>query len=526
MLLLLALGLFSAYRLENFAARFVDVLDTRVPSMTLVQDVMEDLNGAGFAARDAILVSSESDRDRQLKLLDEARSRIGTKIEALQKRFAAEGAEGVQVGEAFATHSAGVLVALIKFSRVAHTGDKEAAARVLQDLLQPKLAGMTQAVASYQQHQLAVLQRTRDEVLTAASAAHLAIAAIVLAALALGALVFWRISRSITVPLADAVRMGESIAAGDLTVAARARSRHEAGSVLRSLDAIVQQVGHMVASIRAATNVIHGSAADIARGNADLAKRADMQTRDLNASAELLDSVRQSIEQNAGSASNADGMAANATQLAGEGERAIRGVVDHMDGLSRSARRISEITTMIDGIAFQTNILALNAAVEAARAGEHGRGFAVVAGEVRTLAQRSSASAKEIRALIADSVQQVARSTDQVGVVTHKMNEIARAVQAVSVAIREISDTSALQHERADRVGEAVRACATHNEQNLSLVAGIADMSQALNRMAIELAERVAVFRVHEAQAADLEHAGQSRTSPSRPPHTLLRAAA
>jgi methyl-accepting chemotaxis protein len=512
--LLLILGAFSAWRLQMFADRFVYVLDGRIPGITAVQEVLSELNQLGLSARNAIIFSDEQERTRHLARLEEGRARIGAKVELLQKTFAAEGEASAKLGEEFATHSSGVLVSLVKFGRTARTGDTAAASAVLKTVLEPKLAGMTQAVETYQTGQLRSLNNSREEVLVMLRSAMFAIVAIIAAGFVGAALFMWRLTRSITVPLAEAVGLGQAIAQGDLTVHSRSRCTHEAGRVLDSLDAIVQQVGPMVSSIRTASDMIHDSAREIAQGNNELATRAEQQSQRVSASTALLQEVQHSIEHNARSATEADSKANSASSLASEGEGAIRTVVANMQALSQSSGRISEITNIIDGIAFQTNILALNAAVEAARAGDHGRGFAVVAGEVRTLAQRSASAAKEIRGLIGTSVEQVMHSTKQVEALSKKMDEIAGAINTVGLAVTDISRNSVTQRSSVERLSTDMSELDRNNAQNMSLVERIAQMSEALNEMATDLSARVSVFRVDpDQQGPGSDHIGNGRPS-------------
>ncbi|MEM5431809.1 methyl-accepting chemotaxis protein [Cupriavidus oxalaticus] len=321
------------------------------------------------------------------------------------------------------------------------------------------------------------------------------------AAVALAALLGLAITRSVTRPVRQALKAAEALATGDLRYRVTVRSRDETGRMLAALERAFRHLSGLVQGIQRASGSIEGATREISRGNADLSVRTGQQAASLQQTAASMEQLTSTVRQNADNARQASQLALNASEVASEGGRAVREVVQTMETISRSSSQVAEITGVIESIAFQTNILALNAAVEAARAGEQGRGFAVVAAEVRSLAQRSSAAAKEIAGLIGGSVQQVregARQAEQAG---RTMDDIVGAVGRVTHIIGEISAASAEQTTGIEQVSLAVTQMEGVTQQNAALVEQAAAAAQSLLHQADGLVAEVGRFEV-EAQAA------------------------
>ncbi|TFW27716.1 methyl-accepting chemotaxis protein, partial [Duganella callida] len=260
--------------------------------------------------------------------------------------------------------------------------------------------------------------------------------------IALAMALAWLLSRSIVAPLTDAVRIARTVAAGDLSSRIEARTRDETGEMLEALGEMNRSLLNIVGEVRRGTDTIATATTEIARGNQDLSTRTEQQASSLEETASSMEQLTGTVKQNADNARQANQLAASASEVASRGGAVVAQVVETMHSISASSQNIVEIISVIDGIAFQTNILALNAAVEAARAGEQGRGFAVVATEVRTLAQRSAAAAKEIKALIDDSVGKVdagSRLVEQAGAT---MGDIVSSVQRVTTIMQDIASAS------------------------------------------------------------------------------------
>ncbi len=313
-----------------------------------------------------------------------------------------------------------------------------------------------------------------------------------LVALVLG---LW-VTRSITRPVADAVRLAQAVAAGDLSTRIDVRSQDEIGQLLQSLQAMNASLARVVTQVREGSEGVSTASAQIAQGNQDLSARTEQQASAIEETSATMEQLGSTVRQNADHAQRANELAVQASGVAARGGAVVGEVVGTIREISDSSRKISEIINVIDSIAFQTNILALNAAVEAARAGEQGRGFAVVASEVRTLAQRSADAAKEIKALINDSVERVARGTELADRAGSTISEVVSSVERVTQLMSEISRASQQQSEGVGQVGEAVVDMDKVTQQNAALVEEMAAAAGSLSTQAQALVRSVSVFRI------------------------------
>ncbi|MCV2354255.1 methyl-accepting chemotaxis protein [Paucibacter sp. B2R-40] len=285
----------------------------------------------------------------------------------------------------------------------------------------------------------------------------------------------------------------KEIAEGNLAQRLHNESQ-DAHSVMGVLMTMVEQFSQAVSQVRNGTDGVATASAEIAQGNNDLSVRTEQQASSLQQTASSMDVLGDTVRRNADSAAQANQLAANASSVAIKGGAVVSQVVDTMKGINDSSRRISDIISVIDGIAFQTNILALNAAVEAARAGEQGRGFAVVASEVRSLAQRSAEAAKEIKQLINDSVERVERGTSLVDQAGATMEEIVTSIKRVTDIVAEISHASREQSAGVAEIGAAVGKMDQSTQQNAALVEQSAAAAESLRHQAQNLQQAVAVF--------------------------------
>jgi methyl-accepting chemotaxis protein len=315
-------------------------------------------------------------------------------------------------------------------------------------------------------------------------------------AILLGAAAAFVLSRSITVPLRKAAQSARLIANGDLTQPIDTDGRDEAAQLLQALNGMRDSLARVVSNVRGNAEGVATASAEISQGNNDLSARTEQQASALEETAASMEELSSTVRQNADNAQQANQLAKSASTVATQGGDVVAQVVDTMKGINDSSKKIADIISVIDGIAFQTNILALNAAVEAARAGEQGRGFAVVAGEVRNLAQRSAEAAKQIKELITASVDRVAQGTALVDRAGVTMAEVVGSIQRVTDIMGEISAASIEQSSGVAQVGEAVTQMDQATQQNAALVEQSAAAASSLKTQAAQMVDAVAVFKL------------------------------
>ncbi|MBX9936306.1 MAG: Tar ligand binding domain-containing protein [Burkholderiaceae bacterium] len=305
----------------------------------------------------------------------------------------------------------------------------------------------------------------------------------------------WALVRGITLPLQRAVQIAQAVAQGDLSQRIHSQGQDELAALMQSLAHMQARLAEVVANVRRGSESISIASAEIAQGNQDLSARTEAQASALEETASSMEQLSATVKHNADSAQQANQLAVNASTVATKGGEVVAQVVDTMQGINESSRKIADIISVIDGIAFQTNILALNAAVEAARAGEQGRGFAVVASEVRNLAGRSAEAAKEIKALIGVSVDRVEQGAGLVDQAGATMTEVVGSIRQATSLMGEISTASQEQAAGVAQVGEAVAQLDQVTQQNASLVDEMAAAARSLEAQAQSLVQVVAVFR-------------------------------
>jgi methyl-accepting chemotaxis protein len=325
--------------------------------------------------------------------------------------------------------------------------------------------------------------------------------ALAVAAVVVSLLVAAMQSRGIVSRLHMAINSAEALSRGDLTRRVSAESQDEVGQMLAALANSTEQLARLVGTVRHITESVSAASGEIARGNQNLSERTEAQASSLEETTASLEELTTTVRQNVDSARQATQLASAASGAAGKGGQVVGKVVETMQGITGSSKKISEITAVIDGIAFQTNILALNAAVEAARAGEQGRGFAVVASEVRSLAQRSAAAAKEIKNLIEESVQRIESGSHLVAEAGAAMREIVGAVKQVTEIIGTIAVASQEQSGGIDQVNQAMSQIDGVTQQNAALVEQAAAAAASLQEQATQLIAAVVAFKIEDGSA-------------------------
>jgi len=314
--------------------------------------------------------------------------------------------------------------------------------------------------------------------------------------LLLGLTIAWMLTRSISGPLKEAVAVAQNVSAGDLTSDIKVQSKDELGQLMQALKTMNDNLLRIVGDVRRGTDTIAEASVEISSGNLDLSSRTEQQAGSLEETATAMEELTATVKQNADNALQANQLALSASETAVKGGAVVAQVVDTMSAINDSSRRIVDIISVIDSIAFQTNILALNAAVEAARAGEQGRGFAVVASEVRALAQRSAEAAKDIRTLIASSVSQVSGGSQQMAQAQQMIAAAVAAVERLSALVRSISEATQEQSRGIDQVNEAVVQLEAVTQQNAALAEQTATSAEELEAHSQMLARSVEVFRL------------------------------
>ena len=397
--------------------------------------------------------------------------------------------------------------------RLMNEKDEEGALYKMDQTMLPAMDAYVAAIKALADHYKEKVLRDAAEAARSADSGRELLIAFCAGGMLLAIVAATLITRSITRPLRSGVDTARRVADGDLTVHIASDARDEMGELLRSLGTMSDSLRLLVSDVAEGARAVADTSTQIAHGNLDLSQRTEEQASTLEETASSMEELTAAVARNADHALQAKELAAETTQVAREGVRAMGQVVGTMDGISAASRQIGEIIAVIDSIAFQTNILALNAAVEAARAGEQGRGFAVVASEVRSLAQRSAQAAREIKGLIANASTQVEAGTREVGAAGEKIEAIVRSAEQVSALMAEIALASQEQSSGIGQVNTAVAQMEQVVQQNAALVEQSAAATESMQFQAENLLERVSRFRLHEdevpAESAPVERVAE-----------------
>ncbi|HCP77034.1 MAG: hypothetical protein CML16_06415 [Pusillimonas sp.] len=383
-----------------------------------------------------------------------------------------------------------------------------------ENQLEGLLGGYTQSIQNLLAYQQNLINERADELHHENEIALTLLVGLAIAALAIGVLIAVGITRSITLPLRNAVNFAEKVSSRDLTGNISVKGKNEVATLLTALQRMNANLLDVVREVREGANSIASASTQIAAGNTDLSSRTEEQASSLAETAATMEEITTTVKQNADNANQAHGLAESAANVATHSGQVVSQVVETMGAINDSSKQIVDIISVIDGIAFQTNILALNAAVEAARAGEQGKGFAVVASEVRSLAQRSAQAAKEIKDLIDKSASITEEGNRLVAKAGSTMGETVDSIRRVTDIMDEITSASQEQSIGIDQVNQAVAQMDQVTQQNASLVQEASAASASLQDQATSLARLVATFRV-EAQVH--QASGKSMTEANTP---------
>ncbi|TDY36140.1 methyl-accepting chemotaxis protein [Janthinobacterium sp. 75] len=406
-------------------------------------------------------------------------------------------------------------------SKLKAAGQTEEAEKAFQTVFVPGSTKYQKVIMNMLEHQRASIDATAREIDAVAKTSRNLLLVLAALALAFGVVCAWVLTMGIVRPLRTAVEIARKVADGDLTAQIDASAKDETGQLLQALKDMNTSLLNIVSEVRSGTDSIATSSTQIAAGNQDLSSRTEEQAGSLEETASSMEELTSTVKQNADNARQANQLAASAAQVAVKGGAVVAQVVGTMESINASSNKIVDIISVIDGIAFQTNILALNAAVEAARAGEQGRGFAVVASEVRNLAQRSASAAKEIKTLIGASVEQVNAGSMLVAQAGSTMNDIVDSVQRVSDIITEITAASSEQSVGIDEINRAIGQMDAVTQQNAALVEESAAAAESMQHQAHNLAQVVSVFKLNGQQASVSGLKGMKRPAVKMPQGTL-----
>ena len=491
--LMLTVALANIFSAKN-KSLMIDGLNTASHKQSLANTMKSALFEGGIAMRNIGLQSDVGEMQKedgkvkaQRKRYDEAKEKISQLgLSDEEKKILAEVAKIDKDIERPLKDAVGQALAF----------NGEGAVKIISTVIDPLSAKSIFEINKLVEFQEAMSNQVFETSAASNSKMNVLLFSVLFVATVLGIFFAWIITRSITVPLQGALDVAEKVASGDLSSQVAVIGKDEVSSLLQALKNMNDNLAATVGQVRIGTETITVAAKEIASGNADLSSRTESQASSLEETASSMEELTSTVKQNADNARQANQLVVSATGVAVKGGAVVGQVVVTMGSIKESSRKIVDIISVIDGIAFQTNILALNAAVEAARAGEQGRGFAVVAAEVRNLAQRSASAAKEIKTLIGDSVDKVDQGSKLVDEAGKTMDEIVTSVQHVAEIMSEIAAASQEQSAGIEQVNFAVVQMDEMTQQNAALVEQAAAAAESMEEQALALSQAVSVFKL------------------------------
>ncbi|MDQ7970314.1 MAG: methyl-accepting chemotaxis protein [Oxalicibacterium faecigallinarum] len=490
-LFILLIASFSLLRITQIDDVISSQNEIRVQQLERLYTAREALGQTGLAARNAYIFTDDVDANRELDILDAQKAVYLEELNKVAPLLKGD----AQFDKVYA--SLHIMAKELERPRQFRNANQMEA---FGTFLVTECSPLRRQIVSDINTLVATIQKNVDvktaEAEQATMQSFLVVSIAAAIALVFSALLGWIISRAITRPLHRAVEVAQTVANGDLTSNIQVHSQDETGQLLQALKDMNASLIGIVDQVRDGTGAIASASNQIASGNLDLSTRTEQQASSLEETASSMEELTSTVRQNADNAREANNLSINASSIAVKGGDVVNQVVATMNDINASAQRITDIISVIDGIAFQTNILALNAAVEAARAGEEGRGFAVVAAEVRSLAHRSATAAKEIKSLIDDSVSKVDTGSKLVQEAGSTMTEVVDSVKRVTTIMADIMAASQEQSSGIEQINEAIAQMDHVTQQNAALVEEAAAAAASLQSQASRLEETVGVFQI------------------------------
>jgi len=492
--LMVIIGVTTVSKIQSINSGISAIVDDRYVKVRLAFDVRDGVNDQIKFLRGLVIDTTHPDRNvKRYGQLEEATQRTNNAMNRIADiQVTAVGKKKIQgliqSGQEF-ENAKNALIALIK------AGDFESASVYALKTMTPTQNAFLEGAEKFASSQDSQLRSEGQSIVSVASSAIMI--TLVCAALAIIASVLLGVylTRSIVRPLTEAVGVAERVAAGDLSSKITIDSRDETGVLMRALQQMNDNLLSIVTEVRTGSDTIAVASNQISSGNLDLSTRTEQQASSLEETASAMEQMTSTVKHNADNAREANQLVATTSAVAREGGEVMEQVIEKMEAIALSSKKIVDIISVIDSIAFQTNILSLNAAVEAARAGEQGRGFAVVASEVRNLAQRSASAAKEIKSLIEDSVAKVDEGSRLVSHAGSTIGEVVNSVKSVAGIMSEITIASSEQSTGISEINMAITQMEAVTQQNAALVQEASAASQALQDQAERMAQAMSVFK-------------------------------
>ncbi|MEV4781326.1 methyl-accepting chemotaxis protein [Burkholderia sp. LMU1-1-1.1] len=520
LLLLTTMTIIGIMRLSSASAMTDHMIDVKIRDQRLIAEWGKIIEVNAARTTGAWMVADPADQ-KNLETLMAGSSGRATKIqdqigatiedEALKPLFK----QVLDTRKAYTDVRKAVFAAKAK-------GDLELGKKLYEgDLAQTRTSYLA-ALQAFSERQADLLDAAAVEIREQYTSGRTLLVMLGLAAIVMGVFAAWWITRTITKPINEAVKVAETVSSGDLTSEIRVHSKDETGQLMNALKIMNSNLVTIVGQVRNGTDLMATASTEIAAGNQDLSSRTEEQASSLEETASSMEELTSTVKFNAENAREANALAISAAQIASRGGAVVGEVVNTMGSINDSSRKIVEIISVIDGIAFQTNILALNAAVEAARAGEQGRGFAVVASEVRNLAQRSASAAKDIKSLIHDSVEKVSQGSDLVNKAGETMSEIVTSINRVTQIMTQISHASEEQSIGIAQVNDAITQMDQVTQQNAALVEQAAAAAESMQEQSAKLADVVSVFKLDGLQLPAPVAESSTRSAPRAPTRPAL----